>query len=63
MIELHLLVHMQMKHSENDKGYNLLLLLIMLSCTPSPKANKSYCHTKIKKPSVHFIIKNVFDRK
>ena len=23
----------------------------------------TYCNTKIKKPQVHFIIKNVFDRK
>ena len=56
-------MHVQMKHLEKDKGFNLLLLLIMLSCTPSSQANEAYILTKIKKPSVHFIIKNIFDRK
>ena len=41
MIELHPIMHVQMKRLEKDKGCNLLLLLIMLSCKSSSQANKT----------------------
>ena len=41
------LVHMQKKHRKIDKQYNLVLLLIILLCTPSSRANKVYLRESV----------------